>query len=196
MYVWWEPRHLDSDLCHKRAQSDAAHECRSSSFFTAAVEQRLALHGGCDCHHSVLLFYVAVGDGGVWRWGIRLWRCQPPFPSPAAVIWKHKNLKFQEAQTRIQERNSRSTCLIKRDTGDYSLATLEIWACDRCTRCSACCVVVQRFLGNALPVLSCVASWRSHLPNTHSDFTLLIKLPMENTLTQNAWSQSFILPIP
>lgn len=33
--------------------------------FTAVVEQRLAEHGGCDCHHSVLLFYVAVGDGGV-----------------------------------------------------------------------------------------------------------------------------------
>ncbi len=34
------------------------------ALFTAAVEQRLAQHGGCYCHHSVLFFYVAVGDGG------------------------------------------------------------------------------------------------------------------------------------
>lgn len=35
------------------------------ALFRAAVEQRLAQHAGCDCHHSVLLFYVAVRDGGV-----------------------------------------------------------------------------------------------------------------------------------
>lgn len=35
------------------------------ALLTVVVEQRLAQHGGCDCHHSVLLFYVAVGDGGV-----------------------------------------------------------------------------------------------------------------------------------
>lgn len=35
------------------------------ALLTAAVEQRLAHHGGCDCNLSVLLFYVAVGDGGV-----------------------------------------------------------------------------------------------------------------------------------
>lgn len=39
------------------------------ALFTAAAEQRLAQHAGCDCHHSVLLFYVAVGDGGVWSQG-------------------------------------------------------------------------------------------------------------------------------
>lgn len=33
----------------------------------AAAEQRLAQHGGCNCCHSVLLFYVAVRDGGVRR---------------------------------------------------------------------------------------------------------------------------------
>jgi len=35
------------------------------ALLTAAAEQRLAQHGGCDCHHSVLVFHVAVRDGGV-----------------------------------------------------------------------------------------------------------------------------------
>lgn len=42
-------RHMNTEVAH----------------LTAAVEQRVAQHGGCDCHLSVLLFYVAVGDGGV-----------------------------------------------------------------------------------------------------------------------------------
>lgn len=32
LYVRWQPQHLDSDLCHQRPQSDAAHENRRSSF--------------------------------------------------------------------------------------------------------------------------------------------------------------------
>lgn len=35
------------------------------ALLTATVKQRLAQHGSCDCHRSVLLLYVAVGDGGV-----------------------------------------------------------------------------------------------------------------------------------
>lgn len=61
-YVWQEPQHLDSDLCHQRVMR---HMNTEVALLTVVVEQRLAQHGGCDCHHSVLLFYVAMGDRGV-----------------------------------------------------------------------------------------------------------------------------------
>lgn len=86
-YICWKPQHLDSDLCHQRAQSDAAHEYRSSSFdgcggAEACTARRLRLPPLC----SALL--CGCGRWRCLKTGIRLvlWRCQPPLHSAATVI--------------------------------------------------------------------------------------------------------------
>lgn len=101
-YVWWESQHLNSDLCHQRAQSDAAHEYRSGSFYSCG--------GAEDCTAQRLrlppLCCALCAFCGCWRWrclktGIRLvlWRCQPPLHSSASFEGKKSRHETCQAET-------------------------------------------------------------------------------------------------
>lgn len=74
--MFGESLSISTVICAIKEPRVMRHMNTEVALFTAAVEQRIAQHSGCDCHHSVVhcALFVAVGDGGVWRRGYG-WCC-------------------------------------------------------------------------------------------------------------------------
>lgn len=192
-WAGWE--HLDSDLCHQRAQNDAAHEYRSSSFFYFFC--------GCGGTESCTARWLrlpplcsALSCGwGRWRClktGIRLvlWRCQPKLHSSASVIEREEKAALKRAEQKPG--NSYDLCLILCDEeGERFLASPGIWI-HKNTECGSFCAAAPHSSGYSASVW--VDMNYFSLKQTYTNSTLLIKPPVETTLTQKSWWQSFSLP--
>lgn len=196
-YVWWKPQHLDSDLCHQRAQSDAAHEYRSSSFYGCGGAE------ACTARRLLLppLRSVLLCGCGRWRClkigiSLVLWLCQPPLHSPATVVWRQE-IELWDVPRRNQETavivvylhaNQRETIFLHHLRYKCMIIYFET---NTHTACGSCCVVGCRLLWKALPLFLCIALWNSLCQNRHTMILqsfILIKRPIENTLSRNTWS--------
>lgn len=125
-YVWGEPLHLDSDLCHQRARSDAVHEYRSSSF--------LWLRWSRGLHSTVAAIATTLFSSFMWLWEMEVFEGRDKAGvvtlSATASIFGYSHLKARNPALKRAEQkpgNSRNLCLITCDTeGHDSLASPEI----------------------------------------------------------------------
>lgn len=92
--MFGESLSISTVICAIKEPRVVRHMNTEVALFTAAVEQRIAQHSSCDCHHSVVrcALFVAVGDGGVW------W-CQPPLHSSASFEGKKSRHETCQVET-------------------------------------------------------------------------------------------------